>query len=195
MKLTARQKQILDFIREQVRKGIVPTIREIGAHFHFSSTGTVRDHVRALIKKGYLKKMSHKARGVMPVMNRLKNIPILGRIPAGPLDLAVEDLEGFLDLEDISQMGEDIFALRVKGESMTGAGIMPGDLALIRRQATAENGDIVVALIGDEATLKRLKKEEGRIRLEAANPLYNPIPTGKDLVILGKVIGVVRRYA
>jgi repressor LexA len=120
-------------------------------------------------------------------------VPLLGRVPAGPLDIATEDLDGYIPIQSEHQSA-DLFGLRVHGESMTGAGILPNDIVVVRRQPTADSGDIVVALIGDEATVKRLRIRKSRVELHPENPHFEPIiPDASELTLLGKVIEV-RRY-
>ena len=192
-KLTPKQRQVLNFILERLHTmGSPPTIREIARHFGFSSTGSPRVHLRALARKGYLRLNPQISRGI-EVLAQAIGIPIVGRVKAGGLELAVEDVEGYLDLSRVFPYEETIFALRVRGDSMVGAGIMDGDLAIVRRQSLAEEGEIVVALIGEEATVKRFFKEPQGIRLEPANPAYEPI-LSKDAIIVGKVIGLIRGY-
>ncbi len=192
-KLTPKQKKVLDFIRFATRKKAVPTIREIAQAMHFSSTGTVRDYLRALEKKGYLRRFNNKSRAIQLLKG--EKIPILGTITAGGPDLAVEDVIGYLDPHEIlnTESGE-IFALRVKGDSMFDAGILEGDTAIIRKQSTAYNGDIIAALLeGNEVTLKRIRMKSGHPPyLEPANKNYEPIH--KEFTILGRVINIVRNY-
>ena len=191
--LTPRQGEVLDFILERLHTvGSPPTIREIAQHFDFSSTGSPRVHLKALARKGYLRLNPQISRGI-EVLARAIGIPIVGRVKAGGPDLAVEDVEGYLELSRVFPQQESLFALRVKGDSMVGMGIMDGDLAIVRRQPSAEEGEIVVALVEEEATVKRFFKEPQGVRLEPANPAYEPI-ISKDAIIVGKVIGLVRGY-
>jgi len=191
--LTPKQRQVLDFILERLQTvGSPPTIREIAQNFDFSSTGSPRVHLKALARKGYLRLNPRVSRGI-EVLARAIGIPIVGRVKAGRLELPVEDVEGYLDLSRVFSPEENLFALRVKGDSMIGLGIMEGDLAIVRRQQSAGDGEIVVALIGEEATVKRFFKELQGVRLEPANPAYEPI-VSKDAIIVGKVIGLVRGY-
>jgi repressor LexA len=170
-----------------------PTIREIAEEFGFSSTGTVRDYLKALVDKGYIKISEGKARAIELVKEAFR-VPILGAVAAGNPSLAVEDIEGYVELEDLFFSDADIFALRVKGDSMIDVGIMPDDLVLVRRQQAAEINDIVVALIGEEATVKRLVKEGKNFFLQPANSLYEPIPVNEDVILAGKVITSIRKY-
>jgi repressor LexA len=194
--LTARQKEVLKFIYHAIRhNNLPPTIREIAGHFKFSSTGTVRDYLRALAKKGYIRLSANKARAIELVKEELFSLPILGKVQAGLPTLAVEEIEGYLNLDSLVFSDDTTFALRVRGDSMTGAGIMPDDLVLVRRQSVAQAGETIVALKGEEATVKKLVRQGRNYYLEPANPLYDRIPVNEDVSIIGKVISVIRRMA
>jgi repressor LexA len=151
--------------------------------------------LEALVEEGKLTKNPGRARGyslpdLAPVGTLL--VPLLGRVQAGDLSTAIEDHEGYIPVES-NRAGDELFALRVRGESMTGAGILPGDLVVVRTQSYASPGDIVVALVEDEATVKRFKTRKGRVELHPENPHYDPIiPPAEKLKILGKVIEVRR---
>ncbi len=193
--LTAKQKRVLEFIQEKAQQNIPPTIREIAQHMGFSSTGTVRDYLNALEKKGYLKRAQNLARSIKLLKDRLRRIPIVASIPAGAPNLAYEDIEGYIEPNDFfnQRAATDIFALRVKGESMLEAGIVDGDIAIIRRQAVAANGEIIAALLEDnEVTLKRLQHKNNTTYLEPANRNYKPIH--KEFTIIGKLITILRKY-
>lgn len=193
--LTIKQKDVLKFIYHNVKNSnLPPTIREIASHFGFSSTGTVRDHLRALVNKGYIKVSANKSRAIELVRQTLFSIPIIGRVRAGLPTLAVEEIEGYLDLDSLVFSDDSTFALRVKGDSMIEAGIFPDDLVLVRKQSMALTGEIVVAMVGEEATVKRLNKKGSQYFLDPANANYRPIPIGENVVILGKVISVIRRF-
>jgi repressor LexA len=191
--LTPKQKKVMDFIRIATRKKAPPTIREIGQAVHLSSTGTVRDYLNALEKKGYLRRINNKSRAIQIL--RGEKIPIIGTIMAGGPDLAVEDVIGYLDPNEIlnTESGQ-IFALRVRGDSMIDAGILEGDTAIIQKQSTAYNGDIIAALLdNNEVTLKRIRLKAGQnAHLEPANKNYQPIH--KEFTVIGKVINIVRNY-
>lgn len=191
--LTPKQKEVLEFIRGRVAGGsLPPTLREIGGHFGFASTGTVRGHLNALARKGYLTLTRQKARAI-ELDRRLFGIPILGRVQAGEPQLAQEDVEGYLE-PYVWAGDEKLFALRVKGDSMRDAAILEGDLVVVRRQAVAQPGEVVVALIGDEATVKRFGKKGGKAFLFPENSAYKPIPFTAEAKVLGKVVTVVREY-
>ncbi len=188
--------RVFRFVREKLLGGIPPTVREVQAAFGFLSPQTAREHLEGLVEQGRLIKEPGKARGYrLPARSGRPPVlvPLLGRVPAGPLDAAVEDLEGYVPVEGARARGE-LFGLRVRGESMTGAGILPGDIVVVRRQSRAEPGEIVVALVGDEATVKRLRVRGKRVELHAENPAFEPIvPDPKQFSLLGKVVEV-RRY-
>jgi len=214
-------------MRGRLLAGRPPTVREVQAAFRFKAVQTAREHLEALVAEGRLTKEwareRGKARGYRlpagPEHDEFRRdeppvlVPILGRIQAGPLDLAVEDLEGYIPVHARHSTGEmaegtageqsgQLFGLKVRGESMRDAGILPGDVVVVRRQATAESGDIVVALVGDEATIKRFRKRRhnkgkhrGRYRVELhpENPEFDPIcPAPEEVTILGKVIELRR---
>ncbi len=193
--LTDKQKNVLKFIYTEVRtKNMAPTIREIASHFGFSSTGTVRDYLRALTTKGYIRVAEGKSRAIELIREAMCQLPVLGRVQAGNPVYAVEDLMGYLNLDKIIFPEPDVFALRVKGDSMIEAGIMANDFAIIKRQDFAKVGEIVVAMVGDEATIKRLVKKGEKYFLNPANPKYNPIAVTENVVIIGKLLNVVREY-
>ena len=192
MDLTHKQKQIQAFITQCFEeRGIFPTLREIGGRFGVSA-GTAQYHVAALQAKGFLKREKAKARSFFLTAKSIpaRQIPILGRVGAGGGLIAQEDVEGHFSFKNFA-LGTD-FLLRVKGESMTGAGILDGDLVQVRRQAAARPGDIVVALVAEEGVVKRLRGSGRRSFLESANPAYRPIRG--DFQIIGKVVGLLRRY-
>ncbi|MFT5169894.1 MAG: repressor LexA [Lysobacterales bacterium] len=193
--LTEKQKAVLKFIYRSIREQqLPPTIREIAAEFGFSSTGTVRDYLKALVNKGFIRVSSHKSRAIELIHSALFSVPIVGKVQAGLPSLAVEEIEGYLDLDSLVFSDDDTFALRVCGESMIEAGIMPDDMVLVRKQSAAQHGDTVVALIGDEATVKYLRRRDGDYYLDPANPLFEPRFVDGEVSILGKVISVIRRF-
>ena len=195
-KLTDKQKNVLKFIYDSIKQNnLPPTIREIAEEFGFSSTGTVRDYLKALVNKGYIKISANKSRAIELVREALFSVPILGAVQAGLPTLAVEEIEGYLNLDSLVFSDDETFALRVKGESMIEAGIMPDDLVLVKKQTTAQVGDTIVALVGsEEATVKKLAKRGPHYFLDPANVLFEPIPVNEDVSIIGKVISVVRKF-
>ncbi|MDP8259654.1 MAG: transcriptional repressor LexA [Candidatus Gygaella obscura] len=191
--LTQKQAKVLKFIQERVGKNLPPTIREIAQAMGFSSTGTVRDYLNSLKEKGFIKIHAKKARSIELLRKPFIGVPILGKIPAGTPNLATEYLEDYFSLDNIIR-DEGIFMLRVKGDSMIDAGIHEDDLALVKKQVTANNNDIVVALIDNDATIKRLVKKNNKFYLQPANNRYKPIEFTKDTTISGKVIAIIRKY-
>ena len=192
-----RRRRIFLFVRDRILAGSPPTTREVQEHFGFRAVQSARAHLEALVRDGLLDKEPGKARGYrLPAGSGHPTvlIPLVGRVQAGALTTAVEDPEGFVAVQSSADRGE-LFALRVRGDSMRDAAILPGDVVIVHRQDTARSGDIVVALVEDEATVKRLKVyAAGRIELHPANPAFDPITPAPDQVrILGKVIEV-RRY-
>lgn len=193
--LSPKQKEVFSFIRESIlRKNLPPTLREIAVHFGFSSTGTVRDYLESLCKKGYIKLNPRRARAI-ELIKGSSGIPVLGRVSAGHPKLAEEDIEGYIGVDELMIPGEGVFALRVKGDSMSGAGILEGDIVVVRRLQKADEGDIVVALIHDEATVKFFRRRGKKYVLAPANDQYKEIVFGESFCILGKVITVIRKYA
>jgi repressor LexA len=199
-KLTAKQRRVLDFIAGRIqRNGAPPTIREIGKRFGMSSTNSVRDVLTALVKKGCIRRKPLVSRGIELVedwASSFVSVPVVGRIAAGLPITAVENLEGNVAVDSSFVSGEGVFSLRVVGDSMKEAGIFDGDMVLVRQQSTAQKGEIVVAVIGDEATVKRYYPEGKKVRLEPANPDFEPITVDRKtpgLFIAGKVIGLLRK--
>jgi repressor LexA len=204
--LKKTQDKVLSYIQAHLQEHqIPPTLRDIQEHFGFSAIGTVQYHLKNLSEAGFLDIRPRLSRGITLTAKAL-GIPILGRVPAGPAQLAFEEVESYLPMSAISSpspssdapLASDargLYALRIKGDSMIEAGIMDRDLVIIRPQASAKHGDIVVARIGDdEATVKRLVRRPGVLQLSPANPKYRPIPIDENVKIMGKVIRVVRQY-
>lgn len=198
--LTSRQKLIYDFLVRTVReKGYAPSHQEIGSRFRIASTNGVFRHLKALEKKGYIRRVGKRALEILsgqgrPVFPDVREVPVLGRVPAGKPLLAEENIDGFLSVARETASGKEVFALKVKGDSMIEDGILDGDYVVIRRQVTAENGDVVCALIGDEATLKRFYRRGNTVTLKAANRNYAPIVfSGGEFRILGKAVGLTRK--
>ena len=192
--LTAKQAQILKFIQNKASvNGRPPTLREIGRQFGFNSTGTTRDHLKSLAKKGYIRVTPRQSRSIELVKPVLFRIPILGKIMAGMPQLAFEETESFLHLDEfLPNPDKEIFALTIKGDSMIEKGIHEGDIAVIRRQRIATDGDIVAALIENEATIKIFKKQKDAIYLAPANKDYKEIRSPFE--VLGRVIAVIKKF-
>ncbi|MGD8328985.1 MAG: transcriptional repressor LexA [Acidobacteriota bacterium] len=194
------RERVFRFMRDRLLDGRPPTLREVRDALGFRAVESVRTHLTALVEEGRLVKKPGRARGyALPGTAEQggvpRLVPLLGHVPAGPTDLAVEDVERYLPSR--SAHGDEMFALRVRGDSMRDAGIMDGDVVIVRRQPTASSGSIVVALIGDEATVKTLWVDNGsgrgRIELRPENPDYQPIvPDPDEVQILGKVVEVRR---
>lgn len=199
--ITPKQQKIYDFIQSfTAEHGYPPSVREIGAAMGLKSPSTVHFHLKGLEEAGVIVKTEGKTRAITlthagaaeeadPQANQ---IPVLGNVAAGAPILAQEYIEDYLTFDTQGLSGEH-FALKVRGESMLGAGILPGDLVVVHRQQEAYNGEIVVALFEDEATVKTLRRKDGHTWLLPANDAYAPI-NGDDAQIIGKVVAVVRRY-
>jgi repressor LexA len=188
--LTKKQNHMLQYIERHCEaNGYPPTITEIGSYFRIT-IGTVQDHLEALRRKGYLKQHPNKARG-LELVHKPDQIPIYGRVIAGNPVLAEEHVEGMLD--GVRHQSNTRFALRVHGDSMIDAGIHAGDIVIVKKQKTAENGDIVVALLEHETTIKRYRIKNNRHVLEPANPDY-PVISGTEFEIIGKVIELRRIF-
>ena len=203
--ITETQKKILEFITETIREhDRSPTIREIGEEFGIASTNGVRYHLRVLEKRGYIKREKGISRGIEwrehharpDARTNASEIPLVGRVAAGQPILAVENVEGVIAVDEMFARSKDCFALRVDGDSMKDAGIMDGDVVIVCPQPTARSGDIVVALIEDEATVKTYVRKSGKITLQAENPSYDDIAIdgrSGDAQVLGKVVGLMRK--
>ena len=200
--LTKKQQQIYGYIKDVIkRKGYPPSVREICEAVHLSSTSSVHAHLVALEEHGMIRRENSKNRSIEILesdfygfTDDIVQIPIVGRVPAGTPILAVENIEDTFPLPASYIYGEDVvFMLRVNGDSMSQAGILHQDLVLVRQQPDADSGDIVVALLDDSITCKTFYREQEFIRLQPENPAYSPI-YAKDLQVLGKVIGLFRRY-
>lgn len=198
--LSSRQIAILEFIKREIRtKGYPPSVREIGKAVGLSSSSTVHGHLSQIEEKGYIRRDPTKPRTIEVLdstsnisRKEMINVPIVGKVTAGQPILAVENIEDSFPLPVDFVRNDDVFILSVRGDSMIEAGILDGDYILVRQQSTAKNGDIVVALLGEEATVKTFYKEKDHVRLQPENPHLEPIIT-TEVQIIGKVIGVFRR--
>lgn len=176
-----------------MEEGRPPTIREIGDRFHFKSTGTTRSYLKSLKQKGYIKIRSGLSRAIELTDSVALRVPILGRITAGLPDLALEENEGYLTFDDLlPKTDRQVFALKIKGESMIEKGIHDGDIAIFKRQRLADEGDIIAALIEHEATVKILKKDKSGFYLKAANKTFSDIH--RPFEILGRIIAVIKKF-
>ncbi len=198
LNLTKRQSEIFEFINEQLEKtGYPPTVREIGKALGLHSPSTVHAHLAKLEKSGVLRRDPSKPRAIEILVDRAKRVmapgvPLVGQVAAGAPILAEENIEEILEVPAMIGSEAGDYALRVRGDSMRDVGILEGDTVIGRPTEDADNGQIVVALLGDEATVKRFFRDSDGIRLEAENPEYEPIRT-RHVEILGRVIGVFRK--
>jgi len=201
--LTSRQKEVFEFLKDFLQeRGFPPTLREIASHFGLRGPKAPQKTLNILERKGYIRKIPGGSRAIEilsypPVrLTQILPIPIIGRVRAGEPILAIENIEGYINLDRNLVSSGGVFLLRVQGDSMIGAHILDGDFALVKSQPNAENGEIVVALIEDEATIKRIFKKRDLIRLEPANPKMEPIVVKKGekkIIIVGKVVGIFRK--
>lgn len=191
------RERVYRFVRDRLLAGNPPTIREVQEAFEFKAVESARSHLTALVSEGRLLKEDNTARGYRlpdaPAIDEPPvQVPLLGRVPAGPLSEAIEDVESYLPVRSKFR-GAELFALRVEGDSMRDAGILDGDVVIVQRQQSAEAGDIVVAMIDGEATVKTLFIEGRRVELRPQNPEYAPIvPDPDEMTVLGKVLEVRR---
>ena len=201
-KISPKQTEILEYIKSEIiNRGFPPAVREICEAVNLKSTSSVHSHLETLERNGYIRRDPTKPRAIEIVddnfnltRRELVNVPVVGRVAAGEPILAVENVENYFPIPAEFMPNSQTFMLNVKGESMINAGILDGDKILVQQQSTAENGDIVVALIDDSATVKTFYKEKAAIRLQPENDSMDPIIV-TDVKILGKVIGVFRFLA
>ena len=196
------RERIFNFVRERVLEGTPPSVREVARAMNFRAAQSAQEHLDALVKSGRLRKEEGQSRGyrlphALHRAEQLFAIPLLGRVQAGALSTAVEDLDGYVNIGMSASkrtLHAHLFALRVRGESMKNAGILHGDILIVHQKAEVKNGDIVVALVGDEATVKRFHRTRSHVELRPENDAFSPIIVqAKDaLTILGKVIEVRR---
>ena len=190
--LTKSQQKVYDFLRKEAPRGVPPTVREICAATGLRSTSTVHAHVKTLERLGYITRDAGLNRSIrLEGSEAAAQVPILGKVTAGIPILAVEDIEGYIPFPQ--KEGKELFALHVSGLSMRDAGILDGDYVVAEKTPTSSDGEIVVAMIEEEATVKRFYREGSRIRLQPENPDFEPI-YAENVFILGKVIAVVRYY-
>ncbi|MCD7885806.1 MAG: transcriptional repressor LexA [Lachnospiraceae bacterium] len=199
--ITPKQQEILDYIKSEIlKRGFPPAVREICEAVHLKSTSSVHSHLESLEKNGYIRRDPTKPRAIeilddsfQMVRREMVNVPIVGTVAAGVPILAEQNIDSYFPIPAEYMPNEQSFILRVKGESMINAGILDGDCVLVRQQQTADNGDIIVALIEDSATVKTFYKEDGYFRLQPENDTMDPIIV-TELAILGKVFGVFRFF-
>ena len=201
-KISPKQAEILEYIKNEIiNRGFPPTVRDICDAVNLKSTSSVHSHLETLERNGYIRRDPTKPRAIEIVddnfnltRRELVNVPVVGRVAAGEPILAVENVENYFPIPAEFMPNSQTFMLNVKGESMVNAGILDGDQILVQQQSTAENGEIVVALIDDSATVKTFYKEDGYYRLQPENDTMEPIIVKGELQILGKVIGVFRFF-
>jgi repressor LexA len=200
LKMTKRQQEIFTFIKRYASKyGYPPTVREIGKAVGLASSSTVHAHLANLEKYGVLRRDPTKPRAIELLFDKAKravtpegSLPLVGRVAAGQPVLAEENIEDYVQVPSVAGGDEGEYVLQVSGESMRDAGILAGDYVVVRPQNTAGDGDIIVALLGDEATVKRFFRERDHVRLQPENPAMEPIRT-RDVEVLGRVVGVFRK--
>ena len=200
--ISERQQNVLDYLRKSIdKRGYAPSVRDICKDVGIKSTSTVHAYLKKLASLGFIEMDSAISRSIrLPENLRqlgssdLVEVPILGRVAAGSPILAVENIEDTFTVSSAYTKNSTVFMLKVKGDSMIEAGILEGDLILVKQQATANNGDIVVAVLEDEATVKTYYKETDHIRLQPENSTMEPILVYQDIIIAGKVIGLFRSY-
>lgn len=192
--LSKSQIKIFEYLKECSENGRVPSVREICENTGLSSTSTVHYHLKHLEDKGYIVR-EHGVNRCIQITGEEKSVsvPVLGKVAAGNPILAVEDIECYVPVPEKLKRGKELFALRIQGESMINAGILNDDIVIVNRTPVAENGEIVVALVEDSATVKRFYKEDGHYRLQPENDDYEPIIVD-EVILLGKVISLIRNY-
>lgn len=193
--ITPIQQKIYEFLLERAKDNMTPSVREIGAAVGLRSTSSVQANLDALEAAGYIQRppMLKRCIRIVGQADNVTHVPVLGTVTAGMPILAVEEIEGYLPFSMPGAQDKELFALKVKGESMLWAGILDGDIVIVERTPTAKNGEIVVALIDDSATVKTFYKENGHFRLQPENDAFEPIIVD-EVVILGKVIASYRYY-
>jgi len=192
--LTESQQKVYDYLKSRTQNGLPPTVREICAATGLKSTSSVHAHLKTLERGGYISRDAGLNRAIhLAGEQKVIQVPVVGRVAAGQPILAVEEIESYVPFSPLSQSDDEYFALNVRGESMKDAGILDGDIVVALKTPTARDGEIVVALIEDEATVKRLYREKDRVRLQPENLDFKPI-YAKNVLILGKVSAVIRYY-
>jgi repressor LexA len=198
-KLSKRQREIFGYIKRHAAKhGYPPTVRDIGRAVGLTSPSTVHGHLASLERAGLLRRDPTKPRAIELLASaagrvaRPRGLPLVGQVAAGQPVLAEENIEDYAQLDDLAGAGDADYLLRVRGDSMRDAGILEGDVVAVRRQETARDGEIVVALVGEEATVKRFFRESDHVRLQPENPAMEPIRE-REVQLLGRVVGVCRR--
>ncbi|MBN1576589.1 MAG: transcriptional repressor LexA [Chitinispirillaceae bacterium] len=204
--LTAQQQRVVSYILSyRSQNGFPPTVREIAAAFGYRSPNNVRQHLRLIEQKGFIRLLPGKARGIEISASLAageygeegeRGVPFIGSVAAGKPITAIENVDGYVTLDRSIFKGGGLFALRIKGDSMNGMGILNGDIVVVRKKSQAEPGEVVVVIIDGDATLKRFIRENGIIKLRAENPAYEDIvlDPGNSIQVAGKLVGVIRKY-
>lgn len=200
--ITTKQREILDFIKSEIlNKGYPPSVRDICEAVHLKSTSSVHSHLNTLERNGYIRRDPTKPRAIEILDDNFNlarrevvNVPVIGTVAAGQPLLAVQSIENYFPIPAEYLPNRKVFMLKVKGESMINAGILNGDIVIVAQQDTASNGEMVVALVDDSATVKTFYKEDGYYRLQPENDTMDPIIVHGEVKILGKVIGVIRLF-
>lgn len=192
--LSKSQQRIFEYLKECSEHGRVPSVREICDNTGLSSTSTVHHHLKSLEEKGLIVR-EHGVNRCIQIAGEEKSVsvPVLGKVAAGSPILAIEDIECYVPVPEHVKRGRELFALRIQGDSMVNAGILNDDIVIVHRTPVAENGEIVVAMVEDSATVKRFYKEKGHFRLQPENDSYEPIIVD-EVVLLGKVVSLIRNY-
>lgn len=204
--LTSEQRRVVGYmLTYRAENGFPPTVREIATALGYKSPNNVRQHLRLIEQKGFIRLLPGKARGIEISATLAaeefgeevdEGIPLIGSVAAGKPITAIENVEGYVTLDRSIFRGEGLFALRIRGDSMSGMGILNGDMVVVRKKAQAEQGEVVVVVIDGDATLKRFIKEGGMVKLRAENPAYDDIvlDPNSSLQVAGKLVGVIRKY-
>lgn len=191
--LNEKQRKVLTFLQERAQDGVPPTVREICNAAGIKSTSTVHSYLKLLTEEGYIERESGLNRSIRMPGESVSRVPLLGKVTAGQPILAVEQIEEYVPYSGGGYPANELFALRVSGTSMLNAGILDKDIVIVHKTPAAQNGDIVVALIGDEATVKRIYFEKDCIRLQPENDAFEPIIV-KEALVLGKVVSLLRNF-
>jgi repressor LexA len=204
--LTTEQYRVVSYIQTyRAQNGFPPTVREIATALGYKSPNNVRQHLRLIEQKGFIRLLPGKARGIEISATFAaedfgeevdEGVPLIGSVAAGKPITAIENVDSYVTLDRSIFKGEGLFALRIKGDSMSGMGILSGDIVVVRKKSQAEHGEVVVVVIDGDATLKRFIKEEGTVKLRAENPSYEDIvlDPGSSIQVAGKLVGVIRKY-
>ncbi len=191
--LNEKQKKVLAYLKERAQDGVPPTVREICTATGIKSTSTIHAYLKVLEQEGYISRQSGLNRAIRVTGESVARVPLLGCVTAGKPILAIEEVEEYVPYSGGGHNPDELFALRVFGDSMINAGILDGDIVIVRKTPVAENGDIIVALIEDEATVKRFYKEKNHFRLQPENDDYQPIIVN-EVSVLGKVVSLLRDF-